>query len=66
MELENFINHENGNDANRLLAVGFLSFFNKNGFVNILNRISLNSLTEVKDIFYYNILRDKIQKTFNV
>jgi len=39
---------------------------NKNGFVNILNRISLNSLTEVKDIFYYNILRDKIQKTFNV
>jgi hypothetical protein len=39
---------------------------NKNGFVNILNRISLNSLTEVRDIFYYNILRDKIQKTFNV
>lgn len=39
---------------------------NKNGFANILNRISLNSLTELKDIFYYNILRDKIQKTFDV
>jgi hypothetical protein len=39
---------------------------NKNGFENILNRISLNSLNEVKNIFYYNILRDKIQKTFNV
>ena len=33
MENKTSTNHENGNDANRLLAVGFLSFFNKNGFV---------------------------------
>jgi hypothetical protein len=32
MELETFINQEKGNDANRLLALGFLSFFKKNGF----------------------------------
>jgi hypothetical protein len=37
MELKTFINHENGNDANRLLAVGFLSFFEKNGFVKAGN-----------------------------
>ena len=32
MELETFIKHENGNDA-KLLAVGFLSFFQKNGLI---------------------------------
>ena len=33
MELETFINKENGNHANFLLAVDFLWFFDKNRFV---------------------------------
>lgn len=33
MKNKTLINYENGNDANRLLAVGFLSFFKENGFV---------------------------------
>jgi hypothetical protein len=37
MENKSSTNHENGNDANRLLAVGFLSFFEKNGFVKAGN-----------------------------